>query len=153
MCFAVRMVELVALVEPGCAWMIGRGTRPANAVLPVDSIPRNAVIIADAAFGSDTQLIKYFFGGIEDEFVGLAKARSYIADNPPIQACISGRIYDLLMVDHPAFHVGRGAFIFFHQRTCQHNICVSRRLRQEEVNLREELQFLESLSYIGIVGQ
>src|SRR5579864_8705090 len=69
--FAVRMIELIAFIKPGCAWMIGGGTGPANAVLAVNAVPGNAVVIADAALGRDAQLIKYFLGGVERKFAAL----------------------------------------------------------------------------------
>jgi hypothetical protein len=126
--FAIRMVELVALIKPGCSWMIHRRTRPAHAVLPVDSVPGNAIVVADAAFGSDAQLIKYFLGGVKGEFAALTQAGSYIANNLPINPGMRGRINGFLVVDDSPFHVGRGSFIFFHQRSSQHHVTEASRL-------------------------
>src|SRR6478609_9172870 len=54
MCFAVRMIEFVAFVQPGCAWMVRGRARPANSKLTINTVPGNAVVIADTSLGGNT---------------------------------------------------------------------------------------------------
>src|SRR6185312_13865624 len=48
-CLAVRVREISAFVKPRCAGMFRRRTGPEHALLAVDSLPANAVIVGDSA--------------------------------------------------------------------------------------------------------
>src|ERR1041385_4778836 len=105
--FTVWMVKLVAFIKARCARMIRRRARPEHALLPIDALPGDAVVIADSAFGGDAQLVKNLSRGFVPEFVGNAQPCGDVTNDLPVRARVSRRIENLLMVNHPAFHVGR----------------------------------------------
>src|SRR5579859_1860170 len=55
---AVRMIELVALIQTWRSRMFRRRTGPEDAFFAVDSVPCYPVIIADTSLGSHAQLVK-----------------------------------------------------------------------------------------------
>ena len=115
--------------------------------------PGDAVVVGDAAFGRDAQFLENVMGRAVVELVAVAKPVRNLADDLPVLARLAGRTYHLAMMDDAALYVGRGAFIFFHQRAGEHDVGILRGFGEEELDVDVELQLLQRSADVICVRQ
>ena len=102
--------------------MVQRGAGPEDALLAVDPLVGDAVVVGDAAAGREPQLFENLAGLAEVEELAAAQAAREVADDIRIGARIAGRVDRFLNVDDARLHVGRDALLFLLQAAGQHDV-------------------------------
>src|SRR5215471_3695337 len=109
-------------------------TRPEDAVLLLDLFVSDAGIIGNSAGASAPQFFEHFTRRAKRKTALAAHRGGNVLDDPPILPRISGWIDRTIDLDHATFNLRNGSFIFLVQRTRQHDIGVTSRFIEKEVD-------------------
>src|SRR5262245_7928116 len=150
-----------ALEEPRGAWMVNRRARfrifavagPEDAHLPLDLFVGDARVVRDTAFAGDAQFVENLARAAEGEAARPTQRGRQVLNDAPVLPGLARTLHGLVDLDDAAFDLRDGPFILFVQAARQHDVRVTRRVVEEEINSAEELQPFETPRDEGVVGQ
>src|SRR5262245_13432984 len=126
---------------------------PEDAHLSLDLFVRNARVVRDASFAGDPQFVEDLARAAEGEAARPAQRTRQILDDAPVLPCLARALHGLVDLDHAAFDLRDGPFVLFMQAPGQHDVRVTGRVIQKEIDCRVELQPFETARDEGVVGQ
>ncbi len=114
-----------------------------DAELLFDLFICDAGVVGDAALAGAAQLVENFARLAKREPVRPAQRRGDVLNDPPVLPRIARRIDRLVDLDDAAFDLRDRPFIFFLQRAGQHDVGMSGRVVEEEIDRHVELELLQ----------
>src|SRR6478672_3097288 len=130
---AIWMIEAL-FKQTWCTRMIFRWAGPKYAILLLDLLPRDAVVISVAAVRSDAHLIKDREWVIKLKVLFSAHASRNFLNDPPIGARFPGRVGSLVDFDDAAFAIGGHALVFTPGAAGKNYIRVARSFGHEKID-------------------
>src|SRR5207302_5306518 len=131
------MAQGAALEEPRRAGVILGWTRPEGAHVTIEALVRDAAVVGDAAAREPPQLVEDVGRRMEVEALTLAEPACQLADDLPVAPRLARRLDGLPDADDAALDARHRAVVLLVQRAGEHEVGVTRRLRQEEVDRDE----------------
>src|SRR5262249_11460031 len=148
---AVRMMELPTFKQPGRSGMAERRTGPEDAHVLFDLGVGHSAVIRHAAFRCGGKVAKNVVGDYIWETILRSKPGCEIRQDLPVHPSVTWRRHAGTKSDTSAFTRCDSAFVFFLQRSRQHDIGMTRGLGKKEINTSEELELVErSTRAIGV---
>src|SRR6185437_12855877 len=118
------------LVEPGRAGAVLGRARPEDAVLLLDLLVADTVVVGLAPSGGDAQFVEDLAGRLIGEELPSAQALRQVADDLPIAARAVRRLNRLVVLDDAPLQVGRRALLLGPDVARQHHVRQLSRLRE-----------------------
>src|SRR6516162_11189332 len=115
MSFAVGMSESMAFVQAWRSGVLRSRARPEDALPLLNLLPRDAVVIGDAALRGQAKLFENIARRFVAEFVAGAQSACEVDDDLPVFSCVKRRIDRLSVKDDPPLHVGGRSLILLHE--------------------------------------
>src|SRR5262245_54391845 len=128
-------------------------TGPEHSHVPLDLLVGHARVIGDAAAAGDTKFLENLARTAEGEACRTLQRDRNVLDDPPVLARLSGTRHRLVDLDDAAFDLCDRPFILLVKAAGQDDVGVTRRVVQEEIDRRVELQLVETASDEVVVGE
>src|SRR5690348_3613873 len=120
--------------------MVQIRTRPKDALLLVDALVRDAVVIGESATRGDAKLFQNVGRILKRKILTTPQTMCDVNNDVGITTRLTWRINAFLPVDDASLGAASKPVFLFVQTSSQHDVRMMRRLRHEEVDHPKELQ-------------